>query len=69
MKVSVLMPGGGSYSLSTSSNQPVAVVLTPTDKENITRMDPDATVYAAFPDDWDQTRINNWVEKLKAAAR
>lgn len=35
-----------------SAVEPVMVILSATDKENISNMLPDATKYASFPDKW-----------------
>jgi hypothetical protein len=45
---------------------PVAVILTKKDRENIANMHPEATVYAAFPDDTPIPDMQKWVEHLKA---
>lgn len=44
---------------------PVAVILTPKDKENIASMHPDATIYCVYPDSIPPDRIQVWLDDLK----
>lgn len=47
-----------------TSDQPIMVELTPTDRENITNMHPDATKYAQFGDDskLTQDEMREWMK-------
>ena len=45
-----------------SENQPIMVILTDKDKENISNMHPNCTKYATFQDDWgSQQKMLNWM--------
>lgn len=41
--------------------QPVMVILSPEDKENIANMSPEASKYASYPEDSDPRKIENWM--------
>lgn len=45
------------------NDQPVMVILTPKDKENIANMEPSATKYCAFPAGIDPEVIKAWMEE------
>ena len=46
-----------------SEDQPIMVILTDKDKENIANMDPDCTKYATFQDDWgSQQAMRDWMD-------
>ena len=42
-------------------DEPVMIILTETDKENISNMLPDATKYCVFPDGWDVRRAEEFM--------
>jgi len=46
-----------------SEQQPIMVILTQKDKENITNMPPDATRYCEFPDGSDPVKIELWMSE------
>jgi len=41
--------------------QPIMIILTDIDKENIKNMNPECTKYAQFPDDLDKDAIEDWM--------
>ena len=47
-----------------SNVEPVMVILSESDKENIENMAPEATRYAVFPDEWgDADRMRDWMKE------
>ena len=50
----------------TSTEQPIMVILTESDKRNIRNMHPDATRYAEFSDglDWTQEQKEEWMDDI-----
>ena len=47
-----------------SDDQPIMVILTPKDKQNIADMDDDCTKYATFQDDWgNQKEMLDWMDE------
>lgn len=47
-----------------SVNEPVAVLLSDSDKANIANMHPEATVYVSFPKEYEKG-IDIWIEEFK----
>ncbi len=48
-----------------SEQQPIMVILTDKDKENIANMHPDCTKYAMFQDDWGtQQEMSDWMTEV-----
>ena len=46
-----------------AADEPVMVILSPTDKENISNMMPEATCYASFPDGWGtEEQMRDWMK-------
>ena len=49
--------------LFSSEDQPIMVILTEDDKENIANMLPECTKYATFQDDWgDEKAMLSWMD-------
>ncbi|GAH07916.1 unnamed protein product [marine sediment metagenome] len=46
-----------------SECQPISVVLSQKDKENISNMAPDATEYCSYPDDMNAKDIERWMRE------
>ena len=41
--------------------EPVMVILSNKDRENIQKMHSDATKYCSFPDGWDKNLVEKWM--------
>jgi len=45
-----------------SNKQPIMVILTDEDKENISEMSSEATKYCCYPDGFNQKQIEQWMD-------
>lgn len=45
--------------------EPVMIILTKQDKENIKNMLPDATKYCVYPDSWSAEEIKKWMKEIQ----
>jgi hypothetical protein len=48
------------------NDQPIMIILTKKDKENIANMDPTATRYCSYPDTMDPEKIKKWMDTPSA---